>query len=97
MGCVGSFLAALTHAACTSLDPAVLSSALGHALAWCTAQHFNTRLYAQVRHQGEQGGLDTTDRRLERGPGSAGEEEMCYDIVKDMRTIPGRLDIIATR
>lgn len=48
MGCVGSFLAALTHAACTSLDPTVLSSALQHTLAWCTAQHFNTRLYAQV-------------------------------------------------
>lgn len=53
LGCVGSFLAALTHAACTSLDPTVLSSALKHTLAWCTAQHFNTRLYAQVRPKSE--------------------------------------------
>ncbi|MPC11257.1 putative methyltransferase TARBP1 [Portunus trituberculatus] len=47
-GCVGSFLAALTHVACTSSDPGVMSTALTHTLAWCTAQHFNTRLYAQV-------------------------------------------------
>lgn len=49
VGCVGSFLAALTHVACTSSDPGVLSAALTHTLPWCTAQHFNTRLYAQVR------------------------------------------------
>ena len=49
VGCVGSFLAALTHVACTSSDPKVLSTTLTHTLAWCTAQHFNTRLYAQVR------------------------------------------------
>lgn len=48
VGCVGSFLAALTHVACTSSDPKVLSTSLSHTLAWCTAQHFNTRLYAQV-------------------------------------------------
>ncbi|KAG0724639.1 putative methyltransferase TARBP1 [Chionoecetes opilio] len=48
VGCVGSFLAALTHVACTSPDPKLVSAALTHTLTWCTAQHFNTRLYAQV-------------------------------------------------
>lgn len=48
VGCVGSFLAALTHVACTSQDEDVLCRAIDHTLPWCMAQHFNTRLYAQV-------------------------------------------------
>ncbi|KAK3849044.1 hypothetical protein Pcinc_044186, partial [Petrolisthes cinctipes] len=48
VGCVGSFLAALTHVACCSEDVELLSSAVQHTLPWCMAQHFNTRLYAQV-------------------------------------------------
>ncbi|XP_045594155.2 probable methyltransferase TARBP1 isoform X1 [Procambarus clarkii] len=48
VGCVGSFLAALTHVACTSEDDELLCQAIQYTLPWCMAQHFNTRLYAQV-------------------------------------------------
>lgn len=48
VGCVGSFLAALTHIACTVEDNELLCQAIQHTLPWCMAQHFNTRLYAQV-------------------------------------------------
>lgn len=48
VGCVGSFLASLTHVACTTEEEEVLSQAIQYTLPWCMAQHFNTRLYAQV-------------------------------------------------
>ncbi|XP_064094349.1 LOW QUALITY PROTEIN: uncharacterized protein LOC135206784 [Macrobrachium nipponense] len=48
VGCVGSFLASLTHIACTSEDKHLLRQSIECALPWCMAQHFNTRLYAQV-------------------------------------------------
>ncbi|XP_068205851.1 probable methyltransferase TARBP1 [Palaemon carinicauda] len=47
-GCVGSFLASLTHIACTSEDKHLLKQSIECVLPWCMAQHFNTRLYAQV-------------------------------------------------
>nr|XP_053631943.1 probable methyltransferase TARBP1 [Cherax quadricarinatus] len=48
VGCVGSFLAALTHVACTSEEEELLCQSIQYTLPWCMAQHFNTRLYAQV-------------------------------------------------
>lgn len=48
VGCVGSFLASLTHVACTSEDQHLLRQSIECVLPWCMAQHFNTRLYAQV-------------------------------------------------
>ncbi|CAL4098731.1 unnamed protein product [Meganyctiphanes norvegica] len=48
IGCVGSFLASLTHIATTGSNDDIVSQVIQHTLPWCMAQQFNTRLYAQV-------------------------------------------------
>lgn len=48
-GCVASFLASLTLCCSHSADETLFERCLELAVPWCMGQHFNTRLYAQVR------------------------------------------------